>query len=957
MANRGSHIFPPISELMRQEWDRRVDHDYRFWMSDGVESDEQMWKAGERDFGFFINGIDRISARNQTAIEIGCGVGRLLRSASAVFNEVIGIDVSPRALTRARMLLADVPNVRFVLGNGLDLSPIPSKSADFVYSFAALSSMPIEVISAYLLESGRIVKDSGYVRLQLYLGRLQDTVVQDTIAIRSLPEDRFISAMGRIGFDIESIEELVLPFEISSKEKGLVAKIVCLRKVGEPEIGLDELKNILGAESEQNARQTWHGSETECLMALSRLKQHLDAGDLVCAREAMNYARSVYSGQDELLVKFESDLEAQECRAHHEMPVSRDPSVVSIVPSALSSESSGAVFFQRNMEIIRQRFPQAHSLLQGVHTCESIRIADSEEGEPVVFLNGIPLDQPSKPRRAARVWAERTLTSERVKSAKDLIVAGFAGGYHIEELLQLSGKSVRVVENNAQMLKAVLSIRDLSALLNNISALHLDFKHWDTPSASGGEQIRGDSQLVVHPQTRAAGGKWVSELQRVFWSDRGFAELNPSIGVVGPVYGGTQPMAIYTSDALRRLGCQVSHYDLGGFYNAYKQINHFVRDSARLSTMQSYYVEMLSQLVLEGISEKPVDILICMAQAPMSERVLKEIRRRGIITVLWFVEDCRRFDTWEAIARSYDYVFMIQKEPFIDLVEQAGAGRAIYLPSACDPCVHRPLELTHEENKRWGSALSFVGAGYNNRRHMFARFVGRDFKIWGSEWPGVRPFDRLVQEGGRRIDVDEYVKIFNAAQINLNLHSSSERDGVDPQGDFINPRTFELAACGAFQLVDRRTLLGELFDTESELVTFGDAPELEDKIEYYLAHPQERAAYAARARDKVLSEHTYEHRLKKMLGYIFADRYEQLAARNKKDGWSRALKAAKEQPELEQLYVEAKGKGFEPSLEALVANIAIGQGPLSEAERKLLFLHHVRDQVSYVNRLRAGQES
>jgi spore maturation protein CgeB len=178
------------------------------------------------------------------------------------------------------------------------------------------------------------------------------------------------------------------------------------------------------------------------------------------------------------------------------------------------------------------------------------------------------------------------------------------------------------------------------------------------------------------------------------------------------------------------------------------------------------------------------------------------------------------------------------------------------------------MELSEEEKKKWGSHLSFVGAGYHNRQQMFASLANQDFRIWGSEWPTCRPFDRMVQEQARRIAPEEYIKIFNATDINLNLHSSSERDGVEPNGDFINPRTFELASCGAFQLVDERTLLPELFEVGSEVVTFNSLSDLRDKIEHYSAHPEERAAIAQRARERVLRDHTYDKRVEQMLSII-----------------------------------------------------------------------------------------
>ena len=62
------------------------------------------------------------------------------------------------------------------------------------------------------------------------------------------------------------------------------------------------------------------------------------------------------------------------------------------------------------------------------------------------------------------------------------------------------------------------------------------------------------------------------------------------------------------------------------------------------------------------------------------------------------------------------------------------------------------------------------------------------------------------------------MRVFNASRINLNIHSCNG-EGLDPEADFVNPRTFELAACGAFQLVDERCLRPELF-TDQEVASF-----------------------------------------------------------------------------------------------------------------------------------------
>ena len=188
---------------------------------------------------------------------------------------------------------------------------------------------------------------------------------------------------------------------------------------------------------------------------------------------------------------------------------------------------------------------------------------------------------------------------------------------------------------------------------------------------------------------------------------------------------------------------------MSGFNDSYMLISSLIRDEFKQKAARQMYVETLSTFLLESVTERPIDILICMAQAPTSPQLLLELRRRGIITVLWFVEDYLRFTYWKEIAQCFDYIFTIQKGECIEQLRKAGAGEVHYLPTACHPVVHAPVVLTEEERQRWGSPLSFVGAGYYNRQQMFASLSHYPLKIWGTEWPTGRPFDRLVQESGR----------------------------------------------------------------------------------------------------------------------------------------------------------------------------------------------------------------
>jgi spore maturation protein CgeB len=233
-----------------------------------------------------------------------------------------------------------------------------------------------------------------------------------------------------------------------------------------------------------------------------------------------------------------------------------------------------------------------------------------------------------------------------------------------------------------------------------------------------------------------------------------------------------------------------------------------------------------------------------------------------------------------------------------------------------------------------------MGAGYPNRRLAFRKLVGRDFKIWGTEWEGDHVLEPLVQLRGARVSSEDCVKIFNATDINLNLHSSIQADRVVTGGDFVNPRTFELAGCGAFQLVDQRQLLPELFAPD-ELAVFHSLDEMVDMADYYQDRPEERGELARRSHERALAEHTYAARMQKLLEFA-ADRL---------NGWPKPKAAAGAMADLP----EELARGLSALLERLrlpqnagfedVAHTVRSQsGILSELETTVLFLDEWRKQ-------------
>ncbi|MBI9111390.1 glycosyltransferase [Maridesulfovibrio ferrireducens] len=405
--------------------------------------------------------------------------------------------------------------------------------------------------------------------------------------------------------------------------------------------------------------------------------------------------------------------------------------------------------------------------------------------------------------------------------------------------------------------------------------------------------------------------------------------------VVLPLYGGSLPVGRFCVAALKEMGHLVETFEAPEFYDAYNALDNLKVTSDRHQYLQNSFLQVLSQAVLAKTETFEPDMVLSMAQAPLTHQALKRLRRDKVVTAMWFVEDFRLFTYWQSFAPFYDVFAVIQKEHFFDKLKEIGVENTLYLPLAAHPEFHKPLDVNSIDTRKYGADVSFMGAGYPNRRMAFRKLIHHGLKIWGSEWDGDHVLDKYIQLDGRRVSSEECVKIFNATKINLNLHSSINADEFVSGGDFINPRTFELAACGAFQLVDRRKLMSEAF-SDGELAYFDSLEDLDNKIGYFLHHPEERESYAERGRKRVLADHTYVIRMQTLIDFTS----------KVVSGWPKERSSdnifGQDFPEdLKNnvlKLIEKLGLPIDVSFEDLVSAVRMQQGELSPLDTAILFL-------------------
>lgn len=104
----------------------------------------------------------------------------------------------------------------------------------------------------------------------------------------------------------------------------------------------------------------------------------------------------------------------------------------------------------------------------------------------------------------------------------------------------------------------------------------------------------------------------------------------------------------------------------------------------------------------------------------------------------------------------------------------------------------------------------------------------------------------------------EMPKVFQASRINLNMTMRPIETGL-------SQRVWDVLACGGFLLTNYQAEIPDYFEIGKDLETYTSMEELEEKVQYYLTHEEERMEIAINGYEKTAASHTYEMRLAQMI--------------------------------------------------------------------------------------------
>jgi len=339
---------------------------------------------------------------------------------------------------------------------------------------------------------------------------------------------------------------------------------------------------------------------------------------------------------------------------------------------------------------------------------------------------------------------------------------------------------------------------------------------------------------------------------------------------------------------LRHWGVEVLEYRLDGrlehehktmaaLYRRAKRLHKQVPKPTRVDTVYRASEGMAAMALKER-----VDAVIVMSAMFVHPAALVMLRRANTPVVLFCTESpydvAEESRIAELLTRPEEYGGRTLAPPSgvwtnerssVDVFRSVNAN-AGYLRHAWHPERHTPTPQAVDASVMAHDVV-FVGTGtgFTERVEFFESidWTGINLGLYGS-WDGLRqqsPLRAFVRE--KQIANTMAAALYRKAKISLNFYRKSKGFGkgaprID-HAESLNPRAYELAACGAFHLSDPRAEVAETF---GDLVpTFTTAGEAQALIRQWLADDARRAAVAAQLPARV-AEDSWVHRARQVIG-------------------------------------------------------------------------------------------
>src|SRR5215217_818296 len=260
------------------------------------------------------------------------------------------------------------------------------------------------------------------------------------------------------------------------------------------------------------------------------------------------------------------------------------------------------------------------------------------------------------------------------------------------------------------------------------------------------------------------------------------------------------------------------------------------------------------------------------------ECAIPDAARSGVVTIFWDVDAPATLDSIDQstthhlrrMIPRYDLVLTYGGgDPVVNAYRRVGARRCVPIYNALDPNTHYPVPPQAD----LACDLNLLANRLPDREARVEEFFlsvaaslpDSSFLLGGSGWQ-TKELPRNVRLAGH-VGTQDHNAFFCSAAVVLNVNRESmARYGFSPP-----TRIFEAAGAAACVITDDWEGIDMFLEPDKEVLVARNAEEVREHLQFL--NPYRAAVLGAAARNRILSEHTYEHRalqLQKVLNDEFA---------------------------------------------------------------------------------------
>lgn len=281
--------------------------------------------------------------------------------------------------------------------------------------------------------------------------------------------------------------------------------------------------------------------------------------------------------------------------------------------------------------------------------------------------------------------------------------------------------------------------------------------------------------------------------------------------------------------------------------------------------------ELQMSLIVKADEIKP-DLIFFIPYTDQFSFETLDYLKGNYSTLAWFGDDQWRFDYY-----TFKYAPHFTYVSTTDLWSVSKYKKLGIKPIVTQWAAQSFTEAKNQlpNNQHYKYEVSFIGA-YNESRGWFIKQLARlgiKVECFGMGWPNGK------------ISFEDMDKIFRTSKVNLNLSNSVSNDirfvfgGVlnfgrwlksKKRAEQIKARNFEIPLAGGFQLSNYVLGLEHYFKIGEEVAVFNNPEECAKQIQFFLENEDLREMIKINGYLRTKSEHTYLHRLEKILEEILS---------------------------------------------------------------------------------------